>query len=114
MVKGMWQTDYVMEDSALVCETGEGLFIITGCSHSGICNIVDYAMEVCGNKKVCGVLGGFHLFETGERLKKTIAYFKQLETAKIYPCHCTSLGVKAAMVHELGAEEVGVGFYIEK
>ena len=30
--------DYVLDDSAIVYKSNKGLFIITGCSHSGICN----------------------------------------------------------------------------
>ncbi len=65
-----------MDDSALVYKGNKGLFIITGCSHSGICNIIDYAKKVCQEKRVYGVIGDFHLFEKNERLEKTIQYLK--------------------------------------
>ena len=35
--------DYVMDDTALVYKSENGIYVITGCSHSGICNIVEYA-----------------------------------------------------------------------
>lgn len=35
--------DLVLDDTALVYRGSEGLFVITGCSHSGICNIIEYA-----------------------------------------------------------------------
>ena len=42
--------DMVCDDSALAVRTSKGLVIIAGCSHSGICNIVDQARgpAVCG------------------------------------------------------------------
>ena len=40
--------DLVLDDTALVYRGSEGLFVITGCSHSGICNIIEYAKKVCG------------------------------------------------------------------
>ena len=40
--------DFVLDDSALSYEGKEGLFIITGCSHSGICNIVLQAKNCSG------------------------------------------------------------------
>ncbi len=58
-----------MDGSALVCQTDQGLFPITGYSHSGICNMISYAQEVCGERHVLGVIGGFHLFEVDERLE---------------------------------------------
>lgn len=60
-IRSKWERDYVMDDSALALKTEEGLFIVTGCSHSGICNIAEYAMEVCGERRIAGILGGFHL-----------------------------------------------------
>ena len=40
-----WADDFVLDDTALAYKGRGGLFIITGCSHSGICNIVEYAKK---------------------------------------------------------------------
>ncbi|MEG1302864.1 MAG: MBL fold metallo-hydrolase [Lachnospiraceae bacterium] len=109
-----WEADYIMDDSALVLRTKEGLFIVTGCSHSGICNIVNYAMEICKEKRIIGILGGFHLLELNERVEKTIQYLQQVSVGQLYPCHCVSLGVKAKMMEQLNVTEVGVGLVIER
>ncbi|MCI5689152.1 MAG: MBL fold metallo-hydrolase [Emergencia sp.] len=110
---GRWEDDFVLDDTALVYRGRDGLFIITGCSHSGICNIIEYAKEVCGDMRISGVLGGFHLFEEGTRLEKTIAYLQSCEMQKLYPCHCVSLKAKAAMLAKLPVVEVGVGLELE-
>ena len=68
--------DLVLDDTALVYCGTDGLFVITGCSHSGICNIIEYAKQVCGEVKIQGIIGGWHLFKVDERLEKTIAYSK--------------------------------------
>lgn len=108
-IRGKWQDDYVRDDSALVYRGEEGIFIITGCSHSGICNIVQYAQAVCGQQRVLGIIGGFHLFEADERLVRTIDYLKCCGAEQIYPCHCVSLRAKARMMEALNVKEVGVG-----
>ena len=108
-IKGKWQDDYVRDDSALVYRGEEGIFIITGCSHSGICNIVQYAQTVCGRKRILGIIGGFHLFEADERLARTIDYLKCSGVEQLYPCHCVSLRAKAGMMEALPVKEVGVG-----
>lgn len=110
---GIWQPDHVLDDSALVCQTGEGLFLITGCSHSGICNIIDYAMEVCKEQRIAGILGGFHMFQAGSRLEQTIAYMQKQQIHQLYPCHCVSLAAKASMMQNLPVQEAGVGLQIE-
>lgn len=104
--------DYVLDDSALVYKSPEGIFIITGCSHSGICNIIEYAKKVCNTQKVLGVIGGFHLFEADTRLKHTLQYFLENNIAELYPCHCVSFQVKAEINRLIPIHEVGVGLTI--
>lgn len=112
-VKGKLVVDPFEDDSALVYNSAEGLFVITGCSHSGICNICEYAKKIF-NKKIIGVLGGFHLLENDAKAKATIDYLKKQKIKTLYPCHCTSLSVKAEMINKgLSVVEVGSGLAIE-
>ena len=101
--------DYVMDDSALVYRCSKGIFIMTGCSHSGICNIIEYAKIVCKTETVLGVIGGFHLFQTGTRLDQTIQYFLDNNIQELYPCHCVSFKVKAEINSHIPIHEVGAG-----
>ena len=105
--------DYLMDDTAIVYRSEKGLFVITGCSHSGICNIIEYAKKVCNEEKVYGVLGGFHLFKDDEQLRKTIAYLQDNHIEKFYPCHCVSLLARARMMEQLPVVETGVGLTVE-
>ncbi|MBQ9840111.1 MAG: MBL fold metallo-hydrolase [Erysipelotrichaceae bacterium] len=105
--------DYLFDDSALAYKTSEGIYVITGCSHSGICNMIEYAKKVCNDTRILGVIGGFHMFDLNEQSMNTIAYFKENQIASLYPCHCVSLKVKAEMMRSLPVHEVGVGLQIE-
>lgn len=105
--------DLVLDDSAIVYKSESGLFLITGCSHSGICNMLEYAKEVCREDKILGVIGGFHLFERDIQLQKTIQYMKVNQIKEIYPCHCVSFQAKAEMNQYLPITEVGVGLSIK-
>ena len=108
LINGKFTDDYLIEDSAVVYKNEDGIFIITGCSHCGICNIIEYAKKVCNDDRILGVIGGFHLFETDERLDKTIEYFEDNNIENLYPCHCVSLKAKAKMLSSLNVTEVGV------
>jgi 7,8-dihydropterin-6-yl-methyl-4-(beta-D-ribofuranosyl)aminobenzene 5'-phosphate synthase len=101
--------DDVIEDSALVFRGESGIYIITGCSHSGICNIVEYGKKVTGCDNVIGVIGGLHLFDLEEKVYKTIDYLEKNGVKELYPCHCTSFKVKAAINNVIEVHEVGVG-----
>lgn len=101
--------DYIIDDTALVYNSENGIYIITGCSHSGICNIIEYAKEVCKDNRVLGVIGGFHLFDVTERVNMTIEYLKNNNIKELYPCHCTSFDVRAKIHNALPVKEVGVG-----
>ncbi len=105
--------DNLTEDTALAYRSDDGIFIITGCSHRGICNIAEYAKIVCGTERIKGVIGGFHLFENDTRLSRTVSYFKEQEIKHFYPCHCVSFEAKAEMSRSLKIEEVGVGMELE-
>lgn len=107
---GGWRPDYLLDDSALVYRGAEGISIITGCSHAGICNIIEYAKKVTGEQRVRGVIGGFHLFdEHSEQLERTVEYLKRERIPRLYPCHCTSFAARAAIHREIPVQEVGVG-----
>ena len=79
--------DFVKDDSAIVFKTRHGLVILTGCSHSGVCNIIMQAIEVCNDSRVLAVIGGFHLFDKNQ-IDKTIEFFKKRNIKQIYPMHC--------------------------
>ncbi|MBR5796056.1 MAG: MBL fold metallo-hydrolase [Erysipelotrichaceae bacterium] len=113
MIDNQRVDDYLYDDSALAYKTSEGIYVITGCSHSGICNMIEYAKKVCKDACILGVIGGFHMFDLNEQSMNTIVYFKENQIASLYPCHCVSLKVKAEMMKFLPVHEVGVGLQIE-
>lgn len=113
IINGNKVDDKVEEDSAIVYNSADGLFVITGCSHSGICNIIEYAKKVCNDNRILGVIGGFHLFENNDRLRKTIDYFKNNDIGLLYPCHCVSLEAKVEIARYMKIYEVGVGLEVD-
>lgn len=111
---GIEKDDFLLDDSALVYTSPEGLVIITGCSHSGICNIVEYARKVCGDDRVVDILGGFHLLDpSAEQLQGTLAYMKSLRPGSVHACHCTDLNAKIALSRVVDLKDVGVGLTLE-
>ncbi|MCP1289984.1 MBL fold metallo-hydrolase [Chromobacterium sp. S0633] len=97
--------DPVADDSALVYRGEQGLIVFSGCAHSGIRHIVDYAREVCAEPRVHAVIGGFHLRSAAPwRVWRTRRYFQQLAPEGLYACHCTGYARHAlARQHPIAA-----------
>jgi len=102
--------DFVLDDSALVYRSPEGLVIITGCAHAGICNTVERAMDVCGDDRIVDIVGGFHLLDPPEeQMKETLTYFKKWKPRVVHAGHCTDQRSKLALSRAAALQEVGVG-----
>ena len=98
------------DDTGLMAETAEGLIVISGCAHSGICNTVEYAKKLAGTDRVRAVLGGFHLLQMDEAAQKTIDYMRD-NVEKVYLAHCTADEVCEAFREQLPdrSEILGAG-----
>lgn len=107
------EDDFIPDDSALVAVKNDELIIITACSHSGICNICDYAKLATGISKIKAVIGGFHLKTQNKQTKETVAYFKQNRVKTLLPSHCTDLPALALFYQEFSITQVKTGMVFE-
>ncbi len=107
--------DFLPDDSALAAVENNELVIISGCSHSGICNICEYAKEVTGISKIKAVMGGLHLKEQNDQTLRTIDYFAQNKVETIIPSHCTDLPALSAFfdAFKIPSVKTGMSFTFE-
>lgn len=106
--------DPLSDDSALAYVGEEGIVIVTGCSHSGICNIVAYAREVCGEERVLDIVGGFHLAGVpASRLEETVSTLAGMGVSRMHPCHCTGFTARCRLAGAFAVEEAGSGLECE-
>jgi len=111
---GVEEDDLLLDDSALAYKSPGGLIIITGCSHAGICNIVEQARRVCGEERVVDIVGGLHLLDPPtEQLQATLDYMESLRPGSLHACHCTDLKSRIALSRVLELKEVGVGLTLQ-
>lgn len=101
--------DFVMDDGSLILITEQGLFVITGCGHSGIINTLEHARKVTGENRVNGIMGGFHLKEINRQTTETIRYLKDNNVRHIYPSHCTALPALSAFFDAFKVRQVKTG-----
>lgn len=99
-------------EQSLVIRSKKGLVIITGCAHPGVADIVAEVKHHL-DEPIYLVLGGFHLFGSGEdEIKKITARLKELGVMKVAPCHCSGDQARKIFAREYGEDfiKIGVGW----
>ena len=111
--RGYYYEDPMPDDTALAFRTEKGTVIVTGCSHSGICNICTYAREVTG-QELYAVIGGFHLVNQEKpAVDETIDWLRSEQIPRLLPVHCVSFDIQARLQMEFGYDRPGAGSVIE-
>lgn len=87
--------DFVHEIALLVCEANTNV-LFTGCSHSGVGNMVQSVLNRSGLDQIDLVMGGFHLFnpltrktESPERVQQLVTELAAYPDTKFHTGHCT-------------------------
>ena len=84
-----YKKDLFLDEVVLTIDTPNGLIVIVGCSHAGICNIISEINSRC-NRPIRGIIGGFHLSkESDEYTLKIINELKKYDLEFICPIHCS-------------------------
>ena len=111
--RGYYYDDPMEDDTALAFRTEKGAVVVTGCSHSGICNICIHAREVTG-QRLHAVIGGFHLVHPEKpSVEETIEWFHAEKIPRLLPVHCISFDIQGRLQNEFGYDRPGAGSLIE-
>jgi len=95
--------DELLDDQAIIVNTGSGLVVVLGCAHRGMINTLYHAQKLTGVKEIRLVIGGSHLIGASEeKIWQTIAALKELGIGRIGISHCTGLPAAAIMAQEFG------------
>jgi len=79
-----------------------GVILVSGCSHSGIVNMVMHARKLLG-KPVKAVFGGLHLVGADrEKIKKVIEALRNEGVEEVYVGHCTGLKAEYMLMEAYG------------
>ncbi|KAI9927852.1 hypothetical protein ASPWEDRAFT_173502 [Aspergillus wentii DTO 134E9] len=96
--EGDWFSDErIADERFLMCNIkGKGIVVFTGCSHAGVVNAAQHAVDLLrGSVPLHAVVGGFHL-ATSERdqVESTVKDLKRLDPAVLLPGHCSGWRAK--------------------
>lgn len=93
--------DPLWDDQSLIINTKKGLFIILGCSHAGIINILHYAIKKTGQNHIHKVIGGTHLGPASENQReKSIEALKEFNIEGLGVSHCTGSQASIRLAQE--------------
>lgn len=73
--------------------------MLTGCSHAGVVNCTQHALELAGGRApLHAVIGGFHLATSdATQIESSIKDLLKLDPAVLLPGHCTGWRAKFAI-----------------
>lgn len=121
MEKGLCEKDedgVVREDSFsdelnLAIETSDGLYVISGCAHKGVINILREAQEVTGVNKIHTFIGGMHLnFANEKQIQNVLLELKKFNISRYVVGHCTGFEAITMMKAIMGTETEIVNNYV--
>ncbi len=108
--------DNFSHEQSLVFETEKGLVIFNSCSHGGASNIIKEVRAVFPDKKVYGIIGGFHLVRRSEKeIREFAAQIRETGIAYVCTGHCTGERAYGILKEELGdtISQLHVGLAME-
>ncbi len=103
--KGRFIPDDFRHEQSLLLDTENGLVILSSCSHKGADNIIQEVSFAYPEKKICAMIGGFHLHRTSEQEVRALAKrIRSMGIGKIYTGHCTGTSAYETLKEELGEQ----------
>ncbi len=114
--EGDWAVDFFPDEQALVLETDAGLVIVTGCTHTGLINLIQAAQDTAKSTSVYAIMGGLHLGSLScEACAQLADQLRPYEIDHLWVNHCTGLAAFEVLREKLGdrVEWAGAGFSVE-
>ena len=95
--------DPLEDDMALFCRTARGLVVVSGCTHSGLVNVVRHGLALTGCTRLHGWIGGTHLGPASETQQDaTLAQLVDFQPAFVAANHCTGFRMMARLQAAFG------------
>jgi len=95
--------DVIPEDQSLFFDTENGIVLISGCSHAGLANILDYVQKIIPGRPIYKIIGGFHLLKlSNDKLEWTAGKMREAGVNYFVGAHCTGLNSTYSIRNFLG------------
>jgi 7,8-dihydropterin-6-yl-methyl-4-(beta-D-ribofuranosyl)aminobenzene 5'-phosphate synthase len=107
--------DGIADDQALFFDSGNGVVVLLGCSHSGVINTLEYVRALTRDRPFAAVIGGMHLRDgADESIRHVTRELRRLTPRMLVPLHCTSFAARVTLANALsGYTDGAVGATFE-
>ena len=100
-----WEPDPLIVDERFVAVRlkDKGVFVFTACSHAGVVNVLTHARDSFPGQMLHGVMGGFHLSGSTEKIiPETVDALRAFNLKTIAAGHCTGWRAIGALTSAFG------------
>lgn len=101
---GTFSLDDMSHEQFLAIRNGDrGIFVFSGCSHTGVFNVLTYAKKLFPGEKITAFIAGMHLFSATEEIRERVTEKMSEEKIDIVmPVHCTGLDAIIMLKNKMG------------
>lgn len=105
--------DGLEHELTLACESGDGLVVLSSCSHAGPEAILAEVRSALPGRKVSAYIGGLHLYKTDrEGVLEAARAFREAGVEKVWAGHCTGDDAIGILKERIDAETMCAGMKI--
>jgi len=84
------EIDLLSDEQILAIKTPEGLVLVSACTHNGLINTAEQALEMTGEQRIHAILGGLHTYGCSEAEISGLAHWlNEKGVSLLLCCHCT-------------------------
>ncbi len=95
--------DDMSHEQVLVVEEEAGLYVFSGCSHTGMMAIIKRVQDEFPGKRIAAIMAGMHLYPlTKEQREQVVDAIYSLGVECLYPVHCTGMDAIIMFKQRLG------------
>ena len=95
--------DHMEHEQFLVVKEEKGIYIISGCSHTGMMAIIKRAQELFPGEKIIALIAGMHLYPLSKEKKQYVVdAICDLGIETVFPVHCTGIEAILMFKEKLG------------
>jgi len=86
----------------------KGLVVVTGCSHTGLINIITHGQKLTGVNKIYAIIGGFHKeMSNSDDIEEIVSFIEKLNPEITCGMHCTGFEFNRIM-HRHSSHVMGI------